>query len=174
MSSGTETQAFVVVRTLRCRLQTCRVAQMSEVACTLAGKHWTDSQKDCRGHTRAPSPASLSAKSADPASQATGKQTAKVIKVLLWGTGPRATTLALTILGPLGWASHLHTILKDWANDRVNDLPFCRDTTPRRQQYGVAKSGKLPNPSDMPRQYACPSPRRREATCLSTESGPPL
>jgi hypothetical protein len=35
MSSGTKIQAFMSVRALRCGLQTCRVAQMSEVTSTL-------------------------------------------------------------------------------------------------------------------------------------------
>jgi hypothetical protein len=79
MSSSTETQVAGGVRTLRCGLQTCRVSKMSEVARTLAGTHLTKSQKDCGGHTRTPSPASLATKAADPASQATGRQE-KVVK----------------------------------------------------------------------------------------------
>jgi hypothetical protein len=94
MSSGTEKQAAGGVRTRRCGLQTCRIAQMSEVARTLAGKHLTNSQKDCGRHTRTPSPTSFATKSAHPASQATGRQK-KVVKELQRGTRPRVTTLAL-------------------------------------------------------------------------------
>jgi hypothetical protein len=110
MSSGTEKQAAGGVQTLRCGLQTCRVSQMSEVARTFAGKHLTNSQKNCRGHTRTPRPASLSTKSADPTSQATGRQK-KVVKELEWGTRLRVTTLALPRCRPLGRAPHLHAIL---------------------------------------------------------------
>jgi hypothetical protein len=110
MSSGTEMQVVAAVRTLRCGLQTRRVSQMSEVARTLAGKHLTDSQKDFGGHTRTPSPSSLPAKTADPTSQATGRQK-KVVKKLEGGTRPRATTLALPICGSFGRAPHLHAIL---------------------------------------------------------------
>jgi hypothetical protein len=47
MSNGPKMQAVWGVRTLRCSLQTCRISQMSEVARALAGKHLTDSQKNC-------------------------------------------------------------------------------------------------------------------------------
>jgi hypothetical protein len=134
MSSSTETQVAGGVRTLRHGLQTCRVSQMREVARTLAGKHFTESQKDCVGHTRTPSPASLVTKAADPASQATGRQE-KVVKELEWGTRPRVTTLALPRCGSLGRAPHLHAILKHWADDRVNDAQFRSNTKTRRHQY---------------------------------------
>jgi hypothetical protein len=100
MSNGSEMQTVLGVRMLRGSLQSCRVSQMSEVTRALTGKHLTDSQKNCGGHTRAPSPASLPAKSADPAGQTAGRQK-KVVKELEWGSRPRATTLALPICGSL-------------------------------------------------------------------------
>jgi hypothetical protein len=127
----------LVLRTVRCGLQACRAPQMSEVARTLAGKHLTDSRKDCGGHTRAPSPASVPAKTADPTGQAT-RRPKRVVKVLEWGRGPRATTLALATCGqvPLGQAPHLFAILKDWADDRMNDTQLRSDSKSRRHQYG--------------------------------------
>jgi hypothetical protein len=134
MSSVTETQAAGGVQTLRRGPQTRRVTQMSEVARTLARKHLTHSQKDCGGHTRTPSPASLATKSADPASEATGRQK-KVVKELEWGTRPRVTTLTLPRCGPFGRAPHLHAILKHGADDRVNDSQFRSDTETRRHEH---------------------------------------
>jgi hypothetical protein len=76
----------------------------------------------------------LSTKSADPASQATGRQK-KVVKELEWRTRPRVTTLTFPRCRPLGRAPHLHTILKHWADDRINDSQFRSDTETQRQQY---------------------------------------
>jgi hypothetical protein len=135
MSICTEMQAVVGVRTLRCGLQTCRLSQMSEYARTLAGKHLTDSQKDCGGHTRTPRPSSLPAKTADPAGQATGRQK-QIVKELEWGARPRATTLALLTCGPLNRAPHLHAVLEYGADDRVNDSKLRSDAESRRHQYG--------------------------------------
>jgi hypothetical protein len=67
--------------------------------------------------------------------------------VLEWGTGPGTTALALAMLGPLGRAPYLHAILKDWADDRVNDLQFRRVTKARGHQHaspGVESSQTLP------------------------------
>jgi hypothetical protein len=78
--------------------------------------------------------------------QATGRQK-KVVKELEWGTRPRATKLALPSFGSRGRAPHLHSILKDGADARVNDSQFRSDTEMRRHQYGsprVESSQTLP------------------------------
>jgi hypothetical protein len=108
---------------------------MIGVARALAGKHLRDSQNNCGRHTRTPSPSSLTAKTGELAGQATGRQK-RVVILHEWGTRQRATTLALLICGSLGWSPHLHAILKDGADDRLNDAQFRSDTVTRRLQYG--------------------------------------
>jgi hypothetical protein len=82
----------------------------------------------------------------DPTSQATCRQE-KMVKVLEWGTGPGATTLTFAILGSRGRAPYLHTIFKDWADDRVNNSQFGSDTQTRRHKHTsprVVNSQPLP------------------------------
>jgi hypothetical protein len=68
----------------------------------------------------------------------------KVVKVLEWGTGPGATTLALAMFGPLErFPPRLYAILKDGADDPQ----FHSETNTRRHQHAsprVESSQTLP------------------------------
>jgi hypothetical protein len=75
------------------------------------------------------------------------RQTGKGCQRAKWGTRPRTTTLALAMYGSLGRAPRLHAILKDWADERVNDTQFRSDTETGRHQHGsprVESSQTLP------------------------------
>jgi hypothetical protein len=132
MSSSTEMQAGVSIRAQRRGLQACRVSQMSEVTRTVTRQHLKDGEKHFGRDTRSPSPSRLAAATADTTGQATSRHQ-KVVKVLERGTWPGATTFAFAKRGPFRRTPNLHAILKDGADDRVNDPQFCSGTEPRRQ-----------------------------------------
>jgi hypothetical protein len=112
------------------------------------------------------SPSSLPANTADPPEQATGREK-KVVREPEWGTRSRATTLALPIRGPLGRAPHLHAILREGADDRVNDSQLRSDTESQRHQYGSPRVESLAHPL-MPHLSRRPKPfRYAAAVCVS-------
>jgi hypothetical protein len=148
-----------------------RVSQMSEVTRPLARQHLTDLQKhrqtakSTAGETHAPSPAW------NPQARREAKRR-RSSKCWIEEQGGSHHACAC-VVRPLGWAPHLHAILKDGASDIVSDYNFAA-ALQQEALARVSKSGKLPIPSDMQRQHACSTSRMRSAICLSNELGPPL